>query len=58
MQAQPPLPPAALDVGALACTVATQVTDVCQTMVEQAAVSGVEAALMKGRQAESTLLVN
>ena len=48
--AKPPHP--ALDVGALAHTVSTHVTDACQTLVEQAAVTGVEAALAKGRAAE------
>ena len=37
---------------ASAATVATHVTDACQTLVEQAAVTGVEAALAKGRAAE------
>ena len=37
---------------ALAARVATHVTDACQTLVEQAAVTGVEAALAKGRAAD------
>ena len=37
---------------ALAATLATHVTDACQTLVEQVAVTGVEAALAKGRAAE------
>ena len=48
--AQPP--PPALDVGALAATVATRVTDACQTLVEQAAVTGMEAAVARGRAAD------
>ena len=44
-----PLP---LDVGAWAATVATRVTDACQTLVEQAAVTGVEAAPARGRAAD------
>ena len=47
MAAQPA--PPALDVGALAATLATHVTDACKTLVEQAAVTGVEAALARGR---------
>ena len=39
-----PPPPADLDVGALAATVATHVTGTCQILVEQKAVTGVEAA--------------
>ena len=42
----------ALDVGALAAIVATHVTDACHTLVEQATVTGVEAALANGRAAE------
>ena len=38
--------------GALAATVATHVTDACQTLVEQAAVTGVEAAVARGRAAD------
>ena len=38
--------------GALAATVATRVTDACKTLVEQAAVTGVKAALARGRAAE------
>ena len=45
--AQPP-PPQALDVEALGASVATHVTDACQTLVEQAAVTGVEAAPATG----------
>ena len=48
---QPP-PPQALDVGALAATLANHVKDTCQTLVEQTAVTGVEAALAKGTAAE------
>ena len=48
--AQPPLE--ALDVEALGASVATLVTDACQVLVEQAAVTGVEAALAKGRAAD------
>ena len=47
--AQPP--PEALDVEALGASVATHVTDACQVLVEQAAATGVEAALAKGRLA-------
>ena len=50
--AKVPPPPPALDVGALAASVATHVTDACQTSVEQAAATGVEAALAKGRAAD------
>ena len=49
MAAQPPLE--ALDVQALGASVATLVTDACQVLVEQAAATGVEAALAKGRAA-------
>ena len=38
--------------GALAATVATRVTDACQSLVEQAAVTVVEAALARGRAAD------
>ena len=38
--------------GALAVTVATHVPDACKTLVEQAAVTGVEAALARGRAAD------
>ena len=48
--AQPP--PEALDVEALGASVATLVTDACQVLVEQAAATGVEAALAKGRSAD------
>ena len=48
----PPPPPKALDVGALAASVATHVTDTCKTLVDQAAATGVEAALAKGRAAD------
>ena len=48
--AQPPH--AALDVEALGASVATLVTDACQVLVEQAAATGVEAALAKGRSAD------
>ena len=44
--AQPP--PEALDVEALGASVATHVTDVCHVSLEQAAATGVEAALAKG----------
>ena len=44
--AQPPHE--ALDVEALGASVATHVTDACQVLVEQAAATGVEAALAKG----------
>ena len=37
---------------ALGASVATVVTDACQTLVEQAAATGVEAALAKGRAAD------
>ena len=45
-------PPEALDVEALGASVATHVTDACQVLVEQAAATGVEAALAKGRSAD------
>ena len=48
--AQPP--PEALDVEALGASVATLVTDACQVLVEQAAATGVEVALAKGRSAD------
>ena len=48
--AQPP--PEALDVEALGASVAPHVTDVCQVLVEQAAATGVEAAVAKGRSAD------
>ena len=48
--AQPP--PEALDVQALGASAATHVTDACQVLVEQAAATGVEAALAKGRWAD------
>ena len=48
--AQPP--PEALDVEALGASVATHVTDACQVLVDQAAATGVEAALAKGRSAD------
>ena len=44
--------PEALDVEALGASVATLVTDACQVLVEQAAATGVEAALAKGRSAD------
>ena len=44
-------PSEALDVEALGASVATHVTDACQVLVEQAAATGVEAALAKGRSA-------
>ena len=50
MAAQPPRE--ALDVEALGASVATHVTDACQVLVEQAAATGVEAALAKGRSAD------
>ena len=50
--AQPPPPPKALDVEALGASVATHVTDACQTLVERAAATGVEAALAEGRSAD------
>ena len=50
MAAQPPLE--ALDVEALGANVATLVTHACQVLVEQAAATGVEAALAKGRSAD------
>ena len=50
MGAQPP--PEGLDVEALGASVATLVTDACQVLVEQAAATGVEAALSKGRSAD------
>ena len=37
---------------ALGASVATHVTDACQVLVEQAAATGVEAALAKGRSAD------
>ena len=43
--------PEALDVEALGASVATHVTDACHVLVEQAAATGVEAALAKGRSA-------
>ena len=48
--AQPPHE--ALDVEALGASVATHVTDACQVLVEQAAATGVEAALAKGPSAD------
>ena len=48
--AQPPHE--ALDVEALGASVATHMTDACQVLVEQAAATGVEAALAKGRSAD------
>ena len=51
MAAQPPRE--ALDVEALGASVATHVTDACQVLVEQAAATGVEAALAKGRSADA-----
>ena len=48
--AQPPHE--ALDVEALGASVVTHVTDACQVLVEQAAATGVEAALAKGRLAD------
>ena len=45
-------PSEALDVEALAASVATHVTDACQVLVEQAAATAVEAALAKGRSAD------
>ena len=48
--AQPPRE--ALDVEALGASVATHVTDACQVLVEQAAATGVEAALAKCRSAD------
>ena len=48
--AQPPHE--ALDVEALGASVATHVMDACQVLVEQAAATGVEAALAKGRSAD------
>ena len=48
--AQPP--PEALDVEALGASVATHVTDACQVLLEQAAATGVEAALANGRSAD------
>ena len=42
-------PTEALDVEALGASVATLVTDACLALVEQAAATGVEAALAKGR---------
>ena len=49
--AQPP--PEALDVEIFGASVATHVTDACQVLVEQAAATGVEAALAKGRSADA-----
>ena len=49
MAAQPP--PEALDVEALGASVATLVTDACQTLVAQAAATGVQATLAKARAA-------
>ena len=46
------LPPKALDVEALGASVATLVTDACLVLVEQAAATGVQAALAKGRVAD------
>ena len=43
-----PPPPQALDVGALEAGAATYVTDACQTLVEQTAAMGVEAAPGQG----------
>ena len=51
--AQPPHE--ALDVEALGASVATHVTDACQVLVEQAAATGVERALAKGRSADHKL---
>ena len=48
--AQPPHE--ALDMEALGASVATHMTDSCQVLVEQAAATGVEAALAKGRSAD------
>ena len=48
--AQPPHE--ALDAEALGASVATHVTDACQVLVDQAAATGVEAALAKGRSAD------
>ena len=48
--AQPP--PEALNVEPLGASVAILVTDACQVLVEQAAATGVEAALAKGRSAD------
>ena len=48
--AQPP--PEALDVEALGTSVATLLTDTCQSLVEQAAAKGVKTALAKGRAAD------
>ena len=50
MVARPPRE--ALDVEALGASVATHVTDACQVLVEQAAGTGVEAALAKRRLAD------
>ena len=50
MAAQPP--PEALDVEALGASVATLVTDACEVLFEQAAATGVEVALAKGRSAD------
>ena len=55
----PSPPPEALDVEALGASVATHVTDACQVLPEQAAATGVEAALAKGRSADhKTALAN
>ena len=45
------LSPRALDVGTLAASVTSHATDACQTLAEQAAATGVEAALAKVRAA-------
>ena len=45
-------PSETLDVEALGASVATHVTDACQVLVEQAAATGVEAALDKGPSAD------
>ena len=50
MAAQPP--PEALDVEALMASVATLVTDAWQVLVEQAAATGGQVALAKGRAAD------
>ena len=51
-----PQPPrAALDMEALGASVATLVTDACQVLVEQAAATGFEAALAKGRVGDHKL---
>ena len=46
------LPPQALDVEVLGDSVATHVTDPCRVLVQQAAATGLEAALAKGRSAD------